>query len=63
MKEHAKNARFGTIGFFYHGFEFQDYVYNGFHNFTMLCLHTSNITIISVKNVGYVGVIHSTSKS
>ena len=34
--------------FFNHGFEFQDYVFNGYHDLTMLCLNIGNIDIITV---------------
>lgn len=39
--------------FFNHGFEFQDSVWNGYHDLIILCLNTSNITIITVKGVNY----------
>ena len=39
--------------FFKHGFQFQEYVCNGCHDFSMLCLNISNIAIIIVKNVDY----------
>ena len=35
--------------FFNHGFKFQDFVYNGCHDLTMLCLNISDITIIMLK--------------
>ena len=49
--------------FFNHGFHFQDFVCNDCHDVTMGCLHTSDITIITAKNVDYRCVIHSISKS
>ena len=36
---------------FNYGFEFQNYVYNGCHDLTMLSVNKSDITIIAVKNV------------
>ena len=36
---------------FNYGFEFQNYVYNGCHDLTMLSVNISDITIITVKNV------------
>ena len=36
-----------------HGFKFLDYLYNGCHNLLMLCHNTSDIAIITVKNVDY----------
>ena len=36
---------------FNYGFEFQNYVYNGCHDLTMLIVNKSDITIIAVKNV------------
>ena len=39
--------------YFNHGFKFQDCVWNGCHNLTMLCLNISDIPFISVKNVDY----------
>ena len=49
--------------FFNHGFRFQDYVCNVCHSLTMLCLDTSDITIITVNNVDYRCIIHNISKS
>ena len=43
--------------FFKHGFQFQEYVCHGCHDFSMLCLNISNIAIIIVKNVDYRGII------
>ena len=44
---------------FMHGFEFQNYVCNGCHDLTILCLNISDITIITVKNVDYRCIIHN----
>ena len=46
-----------------HGFNFQDYVCNGCHNLTMMCLNISNIAIITVKNVDCRRIIYNISKS
>ena len=35
--------------FFNHGFKFQNYVCNGCHDLTKLCLNISNIAIITLK--------------
>ena len=48
---------------FNHGFKFQDSVCNGCHGLTILCLNISDIGIITVKDVDYRCIIHSTSKS
>ena len=37
--------------FFNHGLKLQDYVCNGFHDLTMMCLNISDITIITIKSV------------
>ena len=49
--------------FFNHGFEFQDSVCNGCHDFTMSSVKTSDIAVITVKNVDYRCIIHNISKS
>ena len=49
--------------FFNHGFKFQDSVYIGCHDLTVLCLNISNITIITVKGVDYRYIIHDISES
>ena len=38
---------------FNHGFEFQDFLYNGCHGLTMLSVNISDIAIITEKNVDY----------
>ena len=48
--------------FFNHGFKFQDYLCDGCHDLTMLCLNISNITIITVKNIDYHCIVHNISK-
>ena len=39
--------------FLYHEFKLQNFVCNGCHDLTMLCLNISDIAIITVINVGY----------
>ena len=46
---------------FNHGFKFQDYVCNGYHGLTMLCLNMSDIAIITVKGVNYRCIFHNIS--
>ena len=48
--------------FFNKGFKFLDYVCKSCHDLTMFCLKISDITIITVKNVGYRSIIHNISK-
>ena len=45
------------------GIEFQDYVYNGCHDLTMLSVNISDIAIITIKNVDYRCIIQNISKS
>ena len=59
----SKECMFSHYWLFDHGFEFQDYVCNGCHDLTMLCLNISNITIITIKIVDYRFIIHNNSKS
>ena len=49
--------------FLNHGFKFQDSVYNGCNNLTMLCVNISNIAITTNRNVDYRCIIHNISKS
>ena len=49
--------------FFNHRYKFQDYVYNGFNDFSMLCLNISDIAIITVENVDYLCIMYNISKS
>ena len=49
--------------FFNHEFKFQEYTCNGYHDLTMLSVNTSNIAIITIKNVDYCCIIHNISKS
>ena len=44
------------------GIEFQDYVYNGCHDLTMLSVNMSDIAIITIKNVDYRCIIQNISK-
>ena len=39
--------------YFNHGFKFQNFICNGCHDLTMLCLNLSDIAIITVKNIDY----------
>ena len=45
------------------GFEFQDYICNGYHDLTIFCLNISDIAINNVKNVDYRFIIHDINKS
>ena len=49
--------------FFNSGFQFQDFVCNGYHDLTTLCLNIIDIAIITVKGDVYCCVIHDISKS
>ena len=49
--------------FFNQGFNFQDYLCNGFHDLTMLSVNISDIAINTVKDVDYCCIIHKISKS
>ena len=49
--------------FFNHGFELQDYVFNGCHNLTILYFNLSDIATITVKGVNYRCNIYDISKS
>ena len=49
--------------FFNHGFKFQDSVYDGCHDLTILCLNISDIAIITIENTDYPCIIHNISKS
>ena len=49
--------------FFNHGFKFQNYVCNGCHHLTILCLNIIDIAIITVNGVDYGCIIHDISKS
>ena len=46
---------------FNHGFKFQDSIWSGCHDLTMLCLNLSDIAIISVKGGDYCYIIHDIS--
>ena len=46
-----------------YGFKFQDYVCSGCHILTMLSVNTSDIAVITVKNLDYRCIIHNISKS
>ena len=51
------------LGFFNHGFEFQNSVCNGCHDLTILRLNISDIAVITVKGVDYLSIIHEIYKS
>ena len=44
----SKECMISHYWLFKHGFEFQDYICNGCHDLTILCLNISNIAIITV---------------
>ena len=46
-----------------YGFKFQDYVCSGCHILTMLSVNTSDIAVITVKNLDYRCITHNISKS
>ena len=50
-----KNVWFTTIVFLIMGFRFkyQDSVFNGCHDLTMLCVNISDIAVITVKGAHY----------
>ena len=39
--------------FLNHGYNFQDYEYNGCHDLAMLSVNINDIAIVTVKNVSY----------
>ena len=43
--------------------KFQNFVFNGCHDLTMLCLHLNDIGIITVKKVDYCCITDDISKS
>ena len=49
--------------FFNYGFEFQNYVCNGWHDFTTLCLNLSDVAITAINGVNYSCIIYNISKS
>ena len=59
----SKNSKECKSWFLNHGFEFQDYICNFCHDLTMLYVNISNVTLITLKNVDYLCVIHNISKS
>ena len=48
---------------FNQGFKFQNFICNGCHDLTMLCLNLSDIVIITVKNVDFRYIFDEISKS
>ena len=63
ISERIDLSKSNNYWFFNHGFNFQDYVCNGCHDLSMLCLNISDIPIITVKNVDYHCIIYNISKS
>ena len=49
--------------FFNNGFKFQNFVCNGPHDLIMLSVNTSDLAIITVKNVDYRCIIYDITKS
>ena len=49
--------------FFNHGFNFQYYVCNDYHNLTMLIVNIKDFAVITVKNVDCHWIIYNISKS
>ena len=58
----SKECMIFRYWFFNHEFKSQDFVWNGFHDLTILCINISNIAITTVNNVDYRCTIHN-SKS
>ena len=63
ISNNSKECMICHYWFFNHENEFQNYVCNGCHDLTILCLNISDITIIAVKTVDYRCIIHDISKS
>ena len=59
----SKTCRVCHCCFFNHVFKFQDYVCNGCHDLTMLCLDLSDTAIITIKSVDYYCIMHGICKS
>ena len=49
----SKDCMSWRYWFFNHGFEFQDSVFNGCYDLTILSVNISYIAIITIKNVDY----------
>ena len=49
--------------FFNHGLKFQDYICNGCHDLTILCVNISDIAVITVKDTDYHCIIRNISES
>ena len=49
--------------FFNHGFNFQESIFNGCHDLTMLSVNMSHIAVINTKNVDYCCIINNIIKS
>ena len=61
----ARSSNSKNVGFFIIVFLIMDsnYLCNGCHVLTMLCLRISDITFVTIKNIDYRCVIHNISKS
>ena len=55
----VENAWFVTISFFNHGFNFQDYICNDYHNLTILSVNINEIAILTATDVDYCCIIHN----
>ena len=63
MKGPTKECMICRWWYFNHGFKFQNFVYNGCHDLTMLCLINSDTVTITIKSVNYHCIFHDISKS
>ena len=62
--DNRKECLICNYSVFSHRFKFQDYVCNGFHDFSIMCFIISDIAIITVKNVDYRCIVmYNISKS
>ena len=58
----SKQYMVWQYSFFNRDFKFEDYVWNGCHDLTILCLNISDIAIITIKGVDYHSSIYDISK-
>ena len=54
----SKECMIGYYWFFNLRFKFQDFIWNGCHDLTMLSVNISDISIITIKNIVYRCIIH-----
>ena len=59
----TKECMISCYWLYNHGFKFQDSVWNGCHDLTILSVNISDIAIITVKNIDCCCIIHNISKS